>query len=102
METILLLFCEAFFQKLKQFKLVWNTLGLDSLISAIVADALLIAKGQAYLELSMHNTEEVPASLIEDKHIKMLKKPSVGIHMTDFNFRPRLLGNKGTRWYGIV
>ncbi|GKB50656.1 hypothetical protein Tco_0901409 [Tanacetum coccineum] len=59
-------------QKLEQFKLVWNTLGLESTISAIVADARLIAKGQAHLELPVHNTNEVPASLIEDKHINVI------------------------------
>ncbi|GJY11952.1 probable polyamine oxidase 2 [Tanacetum coccineum] len=34
---------------------------------AIVGDMQLIAKGQAHLELSVRNTSEVPASLIEDK-----------------------------------
>ncbi|GJU34612.1 hypothetical protein Tco_1182966 [Tanacetum coccineum] len=46
---------------------------------AIICDMQLIAKGQAHLELSVHNTAEVPASLIEDKKIEKLQRGPVGV-----------------------
>nr|GEY22690.1 mRNA capping enzyme, putative [Tanacetum cinerariifolium] len=49
---------------------------------AIVADTPLIAKGQAHLELSVHNIKEVPASLIEDKHKKKNQKKCILVHCT--------------------
>ncbi|GKA17445.1 hypothetical protein Tco_0697282 [Tanacetum coccineum] len=46
---------------------------------AIVADMPLIAKGQAHLEFSVHNTEEVPVSrsLIADENKKVASPPIV-------------------------